>query len=176
MSSEATGFTIADDGTFHAPLVLSYPYKRTMGPTMSRFLIGLRDQRIEGTVGSDGTIYVPPAEFDPITGQALSEWRTVADEGTVLSWSWQPTVDDASPLSRPFAWALIKLDGADTPLLHAVEVESPEAIGTGTRVKVRWSDERKASMHDIVAFRPVAAGTATAPGTATATGAGAAGA
>ena len=62
MSSEATGFTIADDGTFHAPLVLSYPYKRTMGPTMSRFLIGLRDQRIEGTVGSDGTIYVPPAE------------------------------------------------------------------------------------------------------------------
>ena len=125
MSSEATAFTIADDGTFHAPLVLSYPYKRTMGPTMSRFLIGLRDQRIEGTVGSDGTIYVPPAEFDPITGQALSEWRTVADEGTVLSWSWQPTVDDASPLSQPFAWALIKLDGADTPLLHAVEVVDP---------------------------------------------------
>lgn len=155
MSSDATTFTIADDGTFHAPLLLSYPYKRTMGPTLSRFLVGLREQRIEGTIGSDGTVFVPPAEFDPTTGAALDKWKAVADEGTVTTWSWQPTADDTSPLPNPFAWALITLDGADTPLLHVVDVETPQAIRTGMRVKARWSTEPTASIHGIAAFSPI---------------------
>ena len=146
------GYHIADDGTFHAPLVLSYPYKRTMGPTMSRFLIGLRERRIEATVGTDGTVYAPPAEFDPVTGVPLTDWRTVADVGTVVTWSWQPATDDTSPLPRPFAWALIKLDGADTPMLHVVDVASPDDIRTGSRVRARWADAPKATMHDLVAF------------------------
>ena len=45
----------------------------------------------------------------------------MASVGTVVSWTWQPTPLEGQPLDRPFAWALIKLDGADTPLLHAVD-------------------------------------------------------
>ena len=37
--------------------------------------------------------------------------------GTVVSWTWQSEPLLVKPLDRPFAWALIKLDGADTPLL-----------------------------------------------------------
>ncbi len=40
---------------------------------------------------------------------------------------------EGQPLDKPFAWALIKLDGADTALLHAVAADSPDAISTGAR-------------------------------------------
>ena len=149
------GYHVAEDGTFHAPLVLSYPYKRTTGPTMSRFLRGLGQRRIEATVGSDGTRYVPPAEFDPSSGEPLTTWSSVGDEGTVVTWSWQPTVDDASPLPHPFAWALITLDGADSALLHVVDIASPTEITTGARVNARWAPQPTGSMRDLEAFEVV---------------------
>jgi uncharacterized OB-fold protein len=56
-------------------------------------------------------------------------------------------------LDRPFAWALIKLDGADTPLLHAVDAGTSEAISTGTRVHVHWADEPVGAITDIACFK-----------------------
>jgi uncharacterized OB-fold protein len=141
-------------------LTLAYPYARTVGPTYSRFLTGLRERRVEGTRADDGRVFVPPAEFDPTSGRWLDEWVTVADEGTVESWSWQPSPVDGNPLDRPFAWVLVLLDGADTAFLHALDVASPDAVSTGMRVRVRWADEPSGSISDVVCFEP--AGTARA--------------
>ena len=80
----------------------------------------------------------------------------MADTGAVTTWSWQPVASESAPLPHPFAWALIKLDGADTPLLHVVDAGAPSAIATGDRVKARWSEEPQASMHGIVAFDLIA--------------------
>ena len=80
--------------------------------------------------GSDGRVLVPAAEYDPVTYAPLSEMVEVSSVGTVLSWTWQAEPLDGQPLDRPFAWALIKLDGADTALLHAVDGE----VKTGDRV------------------------------------------
>lgn len=158
MSGGSSDYTIAPDGSFTAPLELSYPYKRTVGPTLSRFLTGLRDQRVEGTRGSDGRVHVPPAEFDPVTGEALTEWVDVASEGTVVSWSWQPAPVPGNVLQHPFAWALITLDGADTALVHAVDAGSAAAMSTGMRVTARWADERSGSITDIACFEAVSEG------------------
>ena len=152
MPGAPTEYTIADDGSFTAPLELFYPYKRTVGPTISRFLTGLREQRIEGTRGSDGRVHVPPAEFDPVTGEPLTEWADVAPVGTIVTWSWQPSPVEGNALQHPFAWALIALDGADTALLHAVDAGSTSAINTGMRVRVRWAEEPVGSINDIVCF------------------------
>jgi hypothetical protein len=57
------------------------------------------------------------------------------------------------PLQVPFAWALIRLDGADTPFLHVVE-GSAEALHRGLRVTPRWRAERDGSLRDIEAFVP----------------------
>ena len=76
----------------------------------------------------------------------------MASVGTVVSWTWQPEPLEGQPLDRPFAWALIKLDGADTPLLHAVEVESAEQISTGARVHAHWVDEPVGAITDIAYF------------------------
>ena len=107
-----------------APLKLSFDYTRSVGPTLSQFFTALRERRIVGNRGSDGRVHVPPAEYDPVTYEQLTEIVPVASVGTVVSWTWQPEPLEGQPLDRPFAWALIKLDGADTPLLHAVDAES----------------------------------------------------
>jgi uncharacterized OB-fold protein len=155
VSGGTTEYHITPDGCFTAPLELSYPYSRTVGTVLSRFFLGLRDGRLEGTRGSDGRVYVPPAEFDPVTGEPCTEWVEVAQEGTVTSWAWQGQPQEGQPLDRPFAWALVRLDGADVELLHAVDVPSPDAIATGARVRVRWADERQGSITDIACFELV---------------------
>jgi uncharacterized OB-fold protein len=61
---------------------------------------------------------------------------------------------EGQPLTHPFAWALVKLDGADTSILHAVDAGSPDAMSTGMRVRVRWADERTGRIQDIACFEP----------------------
>src|ERR1700749_850269 len=58
------------------------------------------------------------------------------------------------PLAEPFAWALIRLDGADTAMLHAVDAGSAAAMRTGLRVRPRWAERPAGSIRDIVCFEP----------------------
>ncbi len=103
--------------------------------------------------GSDGRVHVPPAEFDPVTYDRLTEIVPVASVGTVrlVDLAAGPAAE-GQPLDRPFAWALILLDGADTPLLHAVEAESADDISTGARVHAHWVDEPVGAITDIAYF------------------------
>ena len=85
----------------------------------------------------------------------LTEWVTLPETGHVVTWAWQSTPAPDQPLDRPFAWALIALDGADVPLLHAVDAGSIDAMSTGMAVKVRWAAERGNGITDIACFEPV---------------------
>lgn len=136
-----------------APLKLSFDYTRSVGPLLGQFFTALREKRIVGVRGSDGRVLVPPAEYDPVTYERLTEIVPVAPVGTVLSWTWQSTPLEGQPLDRPFAWALIRLDGADTPMLHAVDAGAAEAISTGARVHAHWVDEPVGAITDIAYFR-----------------------
>ena len=53
------------------------------------------------------------------------------------------------PFDHPFAFALIRLDGADTPIAHAVDAGSPDAVSTGMRVVARYRDERVGAITDV---------------------------
>ncbi|MCI2418072.1 OB-fold domain-containing protein [Saccharopolyspora sp. K220] len=141
-----------------APLEVGFDYTRSLGPVHGRFATALRDGRIIGVRGSDGRVHVPPVEYDPDTAAALDEFVPVGSQGTVVSWSWMPEPLEGQPLQRPFAWAFVLLDGADTPMLHAVDVPSPEQIHTGLRVQVRWAEERGNGIRDIAYFEPVVSG------------------
>ena len=72
----------------------------------------------------------------------------------MLSWTWMPEPLEGQPLARPFAWALIRLDGADTAMLHAVDAGPAAAMRTGMRVRPRWSASRVGSIRDIACFEP----------------------
>lgn len=139
-----------------APNIVEYPFSRTTGPVIGAFMTGLREGVMLGIKGSDGRVLVPPPEYDPVTAAALTDLVELADTGEVLTWSWMTEPLTDQPLDRPFAWALVRLDGADTGLLHAVDAGSPDTMATGMRVKVRWRDEREGSITDIECFEPVA--------------------
>lgn len=134
---------------------IEYVYTRSTGPVIGAFMTALRDRRIVGVRGSDGRVLVPPAEYDPVTSDDLTEIVEVGDAGTVTTWAWNDTPLAGQPLDRPFAWALVKLDGADTGLLAAVDAGDESAMSTGMRVKAHWAEQRVGSIRDLLCFEPV---------------------
>jgi uncharacterized OB-fold protein len=145
---------MADTEVLSAPNILEYPYTRSVGPVMSRFLTGLRDRRIEGIRTGDARVLVPPTEYDPDTGEALGDFVEVGQTGVVTTWAWVSTPRAKHLLDRPFAWALVRLDRADTGMLHMVDAGAEARMSTGMRVRVRWRDERKGHITDIECFDP----------------------
>ena len=142
-----------------APHVLEYTYTRSVGPVIERFFAGLGEHRIQGIRGADGRVIVPPTEYDPQTGESLSEFVDVGDAGVVTTWAWTTDPRPGQPLDRPFAWALIRLDGADTAMLHAVDAGDASKMSTGMRVRVRWAAEPVPDMAAIECFEPEATST-----------------
>src|SRR6478736_1383007 len=128
--------------TLSAPVTVAFDYTRSTGPVLGKFLTGLRDGRLVAGRTSEGRVVLPPPEFDPVT------------HGTVTSWTWVSEPVAAQPLDRPFAFALVTLDGANVPFLHALDVTSPDEVRTGMRVQVRWAEERTGAITDIACFEP----------------------
>jgi len=141
--------------TLSAPVTVAFDYTRSTGPVVGRFLTGLRDGVLIGARTSEGKVVVPPPEYDPITHLATADFVEVSNVGTVTTWSWVPEPVAGQPFDRPFAFALVTLDGADVPILHAVDVTSPSEISTGLRVQVRWAEERVGHINDIACFEPL---------------------
>lgn len=151
---------MAEREALHASHVLEYPYSRSVGPVIGSFLTGLRDGKLFGVRGAGGSVIVPPTEYDPTTGEDTDEMVEVGPGGVVQSWAWVSHPLRKHPLQKPFAWALITLDGADTAMLHVVDAGSSDAIATGARVTARFrpAAERIGAMADIEAFVPEADG------------------
>jgi uncharacterized OB-fold protein len=134
---------------------LEFPYKRSVGPVIGGFLAGLKAQRLLGARTTSGRVLVPPLEYDPENGESTeAELVEVGPGGVVKGFTWNANPTPKQPLDRPFAWALVELDGADTAILHALAVDSPEAASIGMRVKSRWRDERSGHVTDLECFEP----------------------
>ena len=142
----------AEPEVLNQDFTLGYTYTRSTGPVVGRFLTELRNRKVVGIKGSDGKVIVPPVEYDPVTADELSEFVDVADTGVVKSWSWVKHPRPKHLIQKPFAWALIQLDGADTTMMHMVSVDDESAMSTGMKVKVRWADETKGFIDDMAYF------------------------
>ena len=142
--------------TLSAPVTVAFDYTRSTGPVIGRFLTGLRDGLVVAGRTSSGEVVVPPLEYDPHTHAPTTDFVEVASVGTVTSWTWVPEPVKGQPLDRPFAFALVTLDGATRPFFHALDVASPDEVSTGMRVQVRWAEERVGAITDIACFEPVA--------------------
>jgi len=150
---------------FTAHHVIEYPggYTRSVGPVIGRFLTGLRDGKLLAVRLADGRVLVPPTEYDPTTSADIQpegdHWIEVGPRGTVQAFTW---VDEPRagkhPLQKPFAFALIRPDGADTAMLHMVDCGSADAIRVGSRVAPRWRSEREGFITDIEAWMPLGDG------------------
>lgn len=136
---------------------ISVPYSWWAGDTASKFFISLRDERkILGTrCGRCAKVYVPPRKVCPACFVENTEWIELSDEGVLQSFTIARRQLAALKKSAPVIFGLIRLDGADTSLLHYLgEVEAGE-VRIGMRLKARFADERKGGIDDIAYFLPV---------------------
>ena len=135
-----------------APFELAYNYKRSSGPVMSKFFEALGQQKILGTKSNAGKVFSPAAEFDPETNEPLKEMVEVGPGGVVESFSWIENPQHHHLIKEPFAFALIKLDGADTSMLHMVTQCNEADLRIGSRVKANWSEIQEQRITDIKFF------------------------
>jgi uncharacterized OB-fold protein len=139
-----------------AEVTMEFPYKHSTGETIGRFLAGLKEQQtIWGQRVAGQGVVVPPLGYSEIDASAGGEWVAVKSTGTVKA-----VADVHKPLAglhpseAPFAFVLVKLDGADTALAHIV-VDGHERVKVGARVEAVWAEERTGTIRDIARFRLV---------------------
>lgn len=146
----------APPDVLRAALIVEFPFTRSLGPVQSAFLTGLKHKACLGARTKSGSVLVPPVEYDPVTADELRDLVEVGTTGTVTTWAWNPEPRRGQPLGTPFAWVLVRLDGADTALLHVLDAPGPEAVRTGMRVRIRWAPDgdRTGAITDIACFEP----------------------
>lgn len=145
-----------DVAPLEADTTLDFPYKHSTGETIGRFLAGLKEQKaIWGQRVAGLGVTVPPLGYSERDGSAGGEWVAVKSTGTVTAVAMvHEPIAGLHPAEKPFAFVLVKLDGADTALPHVV-TERPGDVEVGARVEAVWApdDVRVGSLRDIASFR-----------------------
>ncbi len=136
---------------------INIPYNWWAGDTASRFLVAIRDdQKILGTKCSEcQRVFVPPRKACPTCFTENTEWVDIADVGTVQAFTVARRQLAALKKKVPICFGLIKLEGADTALLHYLGEVDPADIKIGMRVKAKFAEERQGIITDIEYFRPL---------------------
>jgi uncharacterized OB-fold protein len=149
----ATGTSVAP---LHERRVMEFPYKHSTGQTVGRFLAGLKDQKmIWGQRVTGQGVVVPPVGYSEVDGSDAGEWVAVKDTGVVTAAAVvHHPIEGLHPSSTPFAFALVRLDGADTAMAHVV-TENLDQLKVGARVQAVWApdDQRTGTIRDIACFR-----------------------
>jgi uncharacterized OB-fold protein len=132
---------------------LPVAFRYTPGVGNTAFLEALRDRGVFlGSRCADcGVTYLPARIFCERCLAKLTPDTECGPEGTLESWTVAHHDVDGNALDAPITYALVRLDGADTVLLH--HLLAPAAIGA--RVRAIVADDRAASIHDIEGFEPV---------------------
>ena len=132
---------------------LPVAFRYTPGVGNTAFLEALRDRGVFlGSRCADcGVTYLPARIFCERCLAKLTPDTECGPDGTLESWTVAHHDVDGNALDAPITYALVRLDGADTVLLH--RLLAPAAIGA--RVRAVVADDRAASIHDIEGFEPV---------------------
>jgi uncharacterized OB-fold protein len=137
---------------------LALPYQYFAGRTGSRFLTALqKENKIQGVrCPTCDKVFVPPRStcehcFQPIA----DNWVALKPTGTVTGYTVIRYEEPHQPYPPPFIQALIKLDDADTPLVHVVRGVGPSEMRTGLRVKAEFARKPTSTIMDIACFRPL---------------------
>jgi len=138
--------------------VMEFPYKHSTGEVIGRFLAGLKlQQKIWGQRVAGLGVVVPPVGYSEADGSPAGEWVEVANTGVVTAVAVvHHPIERLHPLTTPFAFVLVRLDGADTALAHVVR-DDLDQVRVGARVAAVWADDatRSGSIRDIACFRVI---------------------
>ncbi|MCP4417634.1 MAG: hypothetical protein GY805_13510 [Chloroflexi bacterium] len=118
-------------------------FRYAAGEAASRFLVALRDERkIYGTrCPQCQRVLVPARSFCPRCCVETAVWLEVGSTGTLIAFA------------PPFG--LIRLDKADTNLVHRLDMTNTFIWQAGLRVEAVFATERVGNINDIAHFRPL---------------------
>jgi uncharacterized OB-fold protein len=127
-------------------------FRYTPGVGNTAFLLALRDRGVllGSRCAACSFTYLPARSF---CERCMAELDPVAEcgpGGELVSWTVGHVGIDGDALAEPVTLGLVKLDGADSVLMHMLDGGSPWQIGD--RVHVVLRAERAASMMDIEGF------------------------
>ncbi len=127
-----------------------------VGRTNGRFFAALRDEgRILATrCPACERTYLPPRISCHECFAELHDWVDAGDVGTLVSFTIVREPGMLQPAVRPYVLGVIKLDGADTALVHYLGEVDPAAVTIGMRVRAVLADERAGNIWDIRYFKP----------------------
>lgn len=137
---------------------LALPYQYFAGLTGSKFIISLRDKKkILGVkCNKCGKVFIPPRKTCERCFENIGEnWVELSDQGEVTNFTVVRYDDKHLPRKAPYVMALVKLDGADTPVAHILEGVEPGKVSIGLRVKAVFAKEPTNTILDIDHFAPV---------------------
>lgn len=135
----------------HIPIAHRY----TPGVAGAAFFEGLKKgdflaSRCDGC----GITYCPNRIFCERCFSALEPDTTVGPRGTIESFTVAHRDVEGRPLDAPVALGLVRLDGADTVLLHRL-LDPPDRLGIGATVEPVFvaKSKRTGSIDDLSGFR-----------------------
>jgi len=136
---------------------LDLPFSYSAGRTASRFFVELRDhQRILGKrCPRCNRVIVPAQLFCKECFLETDEWVEVGPEGTLITFTIVYRKENHHPKETPLAYGIIKLDGADTSVIHLLEQTDVAQLEHGMRVRAVFSEKRKGHILDIKYFETV---------------------
>jgi uncharacterized OB-fold protein len=137
---------------------IKVPYAWSVGETGSRFFVTLRDEgKLLGThCARCNLTFVPPRRNCGRCFGAEMGWRELGPQGSLVTYTIPRCRETIHPLSWPFAYGVVKLDGADTGLTHLVAQFQEGQLRAGLRVEAVLRDKREGTILDILHFKPLA--------------------
>ena len=134
---------------------ISVPYSWWAGETASKFLTALSNKRIEATKCDQcNKVFIPPRKTCPLCFTLNTSWVTLPSTGELITYTIARRQLPALPAKAPVIYGLIKLDEADTSLLHMISEIDPKEVKIGMRLKARFSDTPKGNILNIDYFIP----------------------
>jgi uncharacterized OB-fold protein len=128
----------------------------TVGNTGNKFLTEIRENRqILGiTCPTCKKVYVPPRSHCPTCFSRMSEWVKLSGKGTLQTYTIVRYQEPYMPKEVPFAYGVIKLDGADTGIVHLIGGVELDKIKVGMKMEPVFKEQREGSILDIDYFKP----------------------
>ncbi len=129
-------------------------FRYTPGVANTAFFESLRDRGtfLGARCEECGITYVPPRMFCERCFEEPVTFVDCGPEGELLSFTVGHVGIDGDPLPEPVTLGLVKLDGADTVLMHYLIGDGPWEIGASVRAVLRPA--RTGSILDVEGFEP----------------------
>ena len=132
-------------------------YKHVGGAYVERFFreIG-KNKRIMGVkCPKCSKVYVPPKMICFECFEKMEEWVEIGSEGIIKGFTVITHSTPVMPLEPPFAFGIIKLDGADTDFVHIIKESDPKKLKIGMRVRAVFKEKPRKRILDIEYFTAI---------------------